>query len=1025
MQEYTLSPQQKRIFELKNLGLISSKPNVVVIGIEGECSNFDIELAIKRLAEKYSALRTRIGVDPKYNLHLQQIDSAPNYRYKNVLTESIEKSRDLDERIRCEIDALVGDSLFEAVSIDISNDEKVLILAFNPQNSDIEPSIFLEELSVLMKVDIESKLLQEEVPYYAVSEWLNDLLTNDEYSEERSFWNNGRFYHYENQLSMIKNKKVEYFPSKAYTFEFPEDTWNGLNRLTEKYECSIDSVILSCWNVTLHVLGEEKELTIGIHTKGREDEELGKVVGPLNRFVPLYSNWQEADTFEKLISRTIVEMTDSQEYADYFDYHIFKRAKSSQKFFSYGFESQYRTTVQSGNNTFKVLFQSEVFEPFHLLLRIHHGQHNKILTLNYNSELFDQKHIEFLEDILIQICNKAYRDPKEQITSNIISDILKAPLLSILQGELVVNRVLSLVTLLEEQVLKTPDNIAVISEFSSLTFKEVHEKSNQLAHYLKHKTGVNKGDIVGVCMDRSLELVISLLAVLKAGAAYLPLDQDYPDDRLEFIYNDANTKTVILKNKNNPRFSSIFPNSVFLEEESVHINTHSNKLPEVELAPMDIAYMIYTSGSTGKPKGVKVPHKAICNHMNWMNSKFELNDGDSVLQKTSVSFDASVWEFYAPLTTGAKLVLAKPGMHTDPDYLLEVIKEQNITTLQVVPTMLQALVEKDLFSSLPLKRVFSGGERLTLPLQKAFFKKSNAQLINLYGPTEACIDTTYHICNEDDTFETIGKPIYNTNLFVLDEDLNLVPPGVAGELYIGGDGLALGYMNQKLNEEAFINNPFDEKTKIYRTGDLVRYYLDGQIGYIGRADSQIKLRGYRIELGEIEKVLSAHECVRYSAVKVFEKEDQLLVGYVELEKETDVGDIREFISLSLPEYMIPNLIQIVDKMPLLNNGKIDYHALTEANSTTIKYVAPMTTVEILMANIWESALKREKISIDDNFFAMGGHSLIATQVISEIRQQTGVILPLRKIFDAPTIRELSVVVENLILENSGVEVGNS
>ncbi|MBT2287429.1 amino acid adenylation domain-containing protein [Paenibacillus polymyxa] len=1018
---YPLSPQQKRLHELNNNGLTSLVPSVIAVNIEGECSNDQIELAVKRIAEKYSALRTSIEADPNYGVHLQKVDSETRSRFRTAYSDESIVEEDIQGLIRKELGTWRGDYSLEAINVDLSERSKVLILAFDPQFSDIEPAVILEDLSQLMVADVDQELLEEEVPYYAVSEWLNDLLTNDEHAEERSFWNNKRFDHYDKQLSMSSGSGSPGMTMASFSVDWTPELWAELKKVADKVGSTIDDVTLACWNLTLHLLGEDKELTVGVHTRGRQDEDLEKVVGTLNRYVPLYSGRKEDDTLAQFIQRTTSEAKDSVEYADYFDFKMFSKSNSSQSVFSYGFESRDASSVvESGGHTFRVVYQSEQIEPVHLGLNIQQYPDRRDIVLRYNEEKYTPTEIGYIADIFTHICNKAYVNLDEPVSSNIIPDHLTFTLQSILQGEVREYATSTLVEMLDEQALKTPDQVAVVSGNTLLTFREIHEKSKQLAHYLHRTRSVGHGDVVGVSVERSPELVIALLSVLRAGAAYVPLDPDYPNERLSYIRDNARIETVLLLNKNNERLNSLFANPVFLEEEGEAIATEPTDAPTIGVDARDIAYILYTSGSTGRPKGVKVSHQAVSNHMHWMNNEFPLSGEDAVLQKTSINFDASVWEFYAPLTTGARLVLAEPDKHADPDYLLDIIHKERITTLQVVPTMLQALVEKETLSSAPLKRVFSGGERLGIPLQKAFFAGSNTQLINLYGPTEASIDTTYHICDKDNVHETIGRPIHNTNLLVLDSNLNLVPPGVAGELYISGKGLADGYVDEHLNDQAFLAHSYAPDNVMYKTGDRVRYLPDGHIEYIGRVDRQVKLRGYRIELGEIEKVLNEHPHVRLAAAKLLEKTEPLLAAYVELDTAGEIQDVKQWISSVLPEYMIPSAIQVLDHLPLLSNGKIDYHALPDVDvSSGAEYAAPTTTVEQIVAQIWRSVLKREQISIDENFFALGGHSLIATQVISGIRQQAGVNLPLRKIFDAPTIRELSEVIENLLLEANG------
>ena len=464
---------------------------------------------------------------------------------------------------------------------------------------------------------------------------------------------------------------------------------------------------------------------------------------------------------------------------------------------------------------------------------------------------------------------------------------------------------------------------------------------------------------------------------------------------------------------------------ICLDSDWPEISNESEENSVTKPAAENLAYVIYTSGSTGKPKGVMISHSAISNHMLWMQRKFPFSGVDRVLQKTPFSFDASVWEFYAPLLAGARLVMAQPGGHQDSAYLVKVIADQKITILQLVPTMLQLLLEEqELESCDSLRHVFCGGEALPLELQEQFFRRlTGAELHNLYGPTEASIDATYFTCerNSDRTLVPIGRPIANTVSYILDRHLNPLPVGIAGELYIGGAGLGRGYLHRpELTAKAFVSDPFSVQSgaRLYKTGDLARYLEDGNIDYLGRIDNQLKLRGFRIELGEIEEVIKQDPEVSEAVVLVREDEpgDRRLVAYVvsnrdALESEGLEADLKSLLIKQLPEYMRPSAFIFLDALPLTPNGKIDRSALPRPDSShrDLKgtYVAPRTPMEAELACIWASVLKRETVGVEDNFFALGGHSLLATQVVSRIREHLKVELPLRKMFESPTVAALA------------------
>ncbi|NEO70810.1 amino acid adenylation domain-containing protein, partial [Moorena sp. SIO3H5] len=578
--------------------------------------------------------------------------------------------------------------------------------------------------------------------------------------------------------------------------------------------------------------------------------------------------------------------------------------------------------------------------------------------------------------------------------------------------------------LFSEQVEKTPDAIAVVFEQQQLTYHQLNQRANQLAHHLL-SMGVGPEVLVGICVERSIQMVVGLLGILKAGGAYVPLDPNYPRERLSYMLADAGVEVLLTQQSLLESLPSHTPRMVCFDSDWGAIEQHSGENLDVGVHSNNLAYVIYTSGSTGKPKGVAISHQALANHMCWMGQTFPLTKLDKVLQKTPFSFDASIWEFYAPLLVGAQLVIAKPEGHQDSDYLIEVINQQKITVLQLVPSLLRMLLEtRNLAICQYLKRVFCGGEPLPVELYCLFKQQSQATLHNLYGPTEACIDTHFYTCHARISQNTIpiGRPIVNTQTYILDPNLQPVPIGVPGELYIGGDGLARGYLNRpELTSEKFIPNPFSnsKSQRLYKTGDLVRYLQDGNIEFIGRIDNQVKIRGFRIELGEIESVLSTHPQIQQSVVIATEDihGNKRLVAYVVSESESlSTNQVREFLKQKLPNYMVPSAFVTLETLPLTPNGKVDRKSLPAPDgvfTSVVEYVAPRTPTEEIIAKIFTNVLGMPDVGIHDNFFEIGGHSLLATQVVSRIQQAFEQKLMLQAFFESPTIAGIAQSIEVL------------
>jgi amino acid adenylation domain-containing protein len=586
--------------------------------------------------------------------------------------------------------------------------------------------------------------------------------------------------------------------------------------------------------------------------------------------------------------------------------------------------------------------------------------------------------------------------------------------------------------LFEEQARQTPGAVAVVFEKCQLTYAELNRKANQLAHYLR-KLGVGPDVLVGVCAERSFEMVISLYAVLKSGGAYVPFDPEYPAERLAYMIDDARPSVLLTQSRLRDLLPRTRARIVCVDELGDGVSQEPEDDPDCELSGDHLAYMIYTSGSTGRPKGAMNTHQGIRNRLLWMQDAYGLTCADRVVQKTPFSFDVSVWEFFWPLITGARLVVAKPGGHKESAYLARLIAEEGVTTVHFVPSMLQIFLEEpDVDRECAcLKRVICSGEALPHELQQRFFARLGAELHNLYGPTEAAVDVTYWQCQREGSSRTvpIGRPVANTQVYILDSRLQPVPIGVPGELFLAGVQVGRGYHERSsLTAEKFIPNPFGggDGSRMYRTGDLTRSLPDGSIEYLGRIDHQVKLRGFRIELGEIESVLAQHPAVKEVVLLLREDNvaDKRLVAYITCNspQRPAAGDLRTFLKQRLPEYMVPAAFVMLESLPLSPNGKISRQSLPAPDYSECGSEADVVNlgspVEEMVAGIWGEVLHVTKVGANSNFFDLGGHSLLATQVISRVRDALQVEVPLRRLFEQPVLREFCKIVETSVQRGS-------
>ncbi|WP_114752540.1 non-ribosomal peptide synthetase/type I polyketide synthase [Pleomorphovibrio marinus] len=580
--------------------------------------------------------------------------------------------------------------------------------------------------------------------------------------------------------------------------------------------------------------------------------------------------------------------------------------------------------------------------------------------------------------------------------------------------------------LVEAQVSRTPESIAVVCGENQLTYQELNLRADKLAYKLR-KLGVRSDSIVGIHLEKSPELVLSLLAVLKAGGAFLLLEPSLPPQHLAWMIADANPTVLIAREGLYKTLPKGGYKLLMMDKEKVVEDTNSMDFPNTNngVKPEHLAYVVYTSGSTGRPKGVMVSHSAICNQVHWRQSTFPLKEEDAVLQRTALSFDPAVWEFFGPLSAGARLVIPESGTETDALRLTQLIALQKITHLQLTPGLLEALLEEASFVECQhLRRVFCGGEPMASQLMEKFFQQSNAELYNLYGPAEAAIDCTYWACKpkQQRRYAPIGKPIANVAVYILSQDNKLLPPGIPGELCIGGAGLARGYRNrEELTAEKFIPHPIVEtpEARLYRSGDLARYLPDGNIEWLGRMDEQIKIRGFRVEPGEVAAALKQHPEVREAAI-VTEKgnngEKRLLAYLVGKKNQSPpVEALKDYLDQQLPSYMRPSGIRFLNELPRLASGKLDLQALKAGGAADAEtgrgYTPPKNKMEKRLIGILENLLDKKPIGITEDFFEIGGHSLMAMRYISAVNREFGTQLPVSVLVENGTVKKLACMLE--------------
>ncbi|TQM28796.1 non-ribosomal peptide synthetase [Nocardia bhagyanarayanae] len=640
----------------------------------------------------------------------------------------------------------------------------------------------------------------------------------------------------------------------------------------------------------------------------------------------------------------------------------------------------------------------------------------------YLVDALDEHLVAQFLDHYVQLLDSALRDPRLRLRDiDILGDADRTELLEASHGPLVETPATTLVAVLEERVAAAPEHVAVASDDIELTFDALNRRANRLAHWLIGR-GVGAEDIVALRMATSVEFIVAAIAVLKAGAAYLPIDPAYPADRIEYLLSDADPELAL------DAGALAAAEAEAADRPEADPSDADRRAP---LRPSNTAYVIYTSGSTGKPKGVPVPHDAIAEHLACFNAEWDLTPQDRVLQSTSVSFDASLMDIFVTLAAGARVVVPKPNAYRDIPYVADLVTRHGISVLHMVPSMLATfLVLPEVNDWRTLRHVPVGGEALPGEVADRFATQFDAELRNHYGPTEAVVCSTHMPVEgpQGTGIVPIGVPNQNVYLYLLDEALQLVPNGVVGEIYLGGRQLARGYLHRPgLTAERFVADPFLSGERLYRTGDLARRNAHGEIEFVGRADEQVKVRGHRIELGEVEATVTDHPGVAHCVVIVTEHESlgPILAGYVVPQPgvELDLDVVRAFVGARLPEYMVPAALTVIDEVPLTAHGKLDKRALpTPELAVARSYREPKTPTEIRVAGLYATLFGQDRIGADDSFFELGGHSLLAARLITMIRAEFGIEIDMRVPFDKPTVAGLAAHLVASFLDEFGIDL---
>jgi amino acid adenylation domain-containing protein len=1030
---YQVSHGQRRLWILQHISESSSAYNIrLAMRINGKLDVSILTAAFQELVNRHEILRTTftsVGGNIKQVIH-EQIPTEQLIIFKDLRAE---KDAELlaDDLIQESANlpfSLEKLPLIRVLLVQIKSEEFIFGLTVHHIIGDAQSlDIIFQEFFTLYSAYTQQKkaeLSPLTLQYKDYASWQNQWLESEEVREQHEYWCEV-FSEHPSILNLpidFPRPQVKSSQAASHTYQFSQSLSQQLQTFATQNNTTLFITLLTFFKILLYRHTGQRDLVVGIPISARNHPDLENQIGFYVNTLALRSLLPEGVTFKQVLGEVTNTCLDAYEYRDYpFDKLVsalnLERDLSRNPLFDVMFSllsKESKTVLKIPGLEHQPYLLKPRMAQFDMTWSFFEDSHNLTLVIEYEPDLFLPETIARMNGHFLQIIKSVIQNPDGKLSEiNLLTPEEQHQLLIEWNQTEVAYPQQCLHQLFEERVRDNPEAIALIFEGKKLTYRELNSRANQVGHYLQEK-GVTSEVLVGIFIERSFEMIIGILGIMKAGGAYVPLDPNYPPERLDYMISDSAISLLLTQQSLVQFLPENQAEILCLDTDWSRIANYSQENLTSPVKPENLAYVIYTSGSTGKPKGVMNIHRGICNTLKYNIDNYNLNSEERILQITPFSFDVSVWEVFSSLTSGATLVVAKPDGYKDIDYLIDLIVQEQVTYFTCVPSILRVFLQhpksKDCHC---LKRVIAGGEALSYELNQRFFQQLNCELYNAYGPTEAAVDATVWCCQPNSQLIPIGRPIANAQVYILDSYLQPVPIGVAGELHIGGMGLARGYLNQpELTAEKFIPHPFAQG-KLYKTGDLARYLPEGNIEYLGRIDNQVKLRGLRIELGEIQTVLETHPNVEQTVVIMREDTlyNQRLVAYV-IRKDTLLTsqDLRRFLQHKLPVYMIPSAFVMLSDFPLNPNGKIDIHKLPIPDETSLvesPYLAPRNSTETILVSLWQQLLQAGKIGVNDNFFELGGHSLQAMNLMALIYEKMAIEIPLSMIYEKPTVAELS------------------
>ncbi|MEG3870446.1 amino acid adenylation domain-containing protein [Microcoleus sp. Z1_B5] len=1053
---FPLSFAQQRLWFFEQLNPGNFTYHILAaVRLTGTLDATSLDRSLNELVKRHEVLRTAfqtINGQP-----VQAIASNLELQILEIDLRSLpetERSREVERLIAAEAKLAFDLSqapLLRAKLLHLSDSNWVLLLSTHHIIFDAwSMGIFIQELATFYQAFCTGKpspLPELSVQYADFASWQRQWLQGEVLETQLAYWKKqlGGNLPVLNLPTDRPRSAVQTFRGAVHKFTIPKAIAEEMTLLSQREKATLFMTLLAAFKTLIYRYTGQEDILVGSPIANRNRREIEELIGLFANTLVFRTNLSSNPTFKDLLGRVREVALGAYNHQDLpFEKLVeiihHERDLSHNPLFQVLFSLRNVRTpqIKLPGLTLSSLEIERKTARFDLALDLEEGLEGINATLEYSQDLFDASTARRIAGHFLTLLESIAANPEQRISHlPILTKPEQQQLLfewNNTQSNFPQDKCIH--ELFEAQTERTPDAIAVVFENEHLTYRELNEKANNLASYLQ-KIGVKPEVLVGIYVDRSLEMMVGLLGILKAGGAYVPLDPAYPPERLGFMLEDAKISVLLTQKKLLETLPKNSASLVFLDADLEGISSGDEPLVGLQNSS-NLAYVIYTSGSTGKPKGVQISHASAVNFLSSMRQQLAIADRDVWLAVTSLSFDIAALELFLPITTGSRVVVASREVASNGEKLLETLTNSGASIMQATPASWKMLLAAGWQGNNQLK-ILCGGEALPRHLANQLLLRG-ASVWNLYGPTETTIWSTLYQVDRKDESVSIGRPIANTQIFILDRYLMPVPVGVFGELHIGGAGLSRGYLNRpELTAEKFIPNPFAEdpthasfilnsssfilSERLYKTGDLARYLPDGNIEFMGRSDNQVKVRGFRIELGEIEAVLSQYPAVREAIALVREDNpgDKRLVAYIvansalKTQDSELINDLRSYLKQKLPQYMIPSAFVLLESLPLTPNGKIDRRSLRAPDTNTAEFESnftePRTPDEQLIAEIWAEVLGLERVGIHDNFFELGGHSLLATQAISRLREAFQVELPLRSLFESPTV---ATVTESLL-----------